>query len=112
LGPLDRYGVATYDLEYIKALLSRERYHITKKAQKGATSLGYASDVDIIERVLKVLPTEIHKTMPAEKGPPGTMQDVYNSVDEEGQRIYIKLQISAFGDSVIVSFKPWGQDGP
>jgi hypothetical protein len=106
LGPLDKYGVATHDLEYIKALLASDKYFITNSAHKGAASLGYTTEEDIVERILNVTSHQIHKTMPAKKAPPGTMQDVYYCPEGNGTEIYLKLQISPFGDSVVVSFKP------
>ncbi|RLB76523.1 MAG: hypothetical protein DRH06_05765 [Deltaproteobacteria bacterium] len=106
LGSLDKYGVATHDLEYIKALLASGKYFITVDAHKGATRLGYTTEENIIERILNVIPNQIYKTMPAQKAPLGTMQDVYHCPEEDGTEIYLKLQISHFGDSVVVSFKP------
>ncbi|MDT8421562.1 MAG: type II toxin-antitoxin system MqsR family toxin [Desulfuromonadales bacterium] len=105
MSPQEQYGVATHDLEYIKALLARGRYLVTVGAQKGAVGLGYTTEEDIIERILSVTPNQIYKTMPAHKAPPGTMQDVYHCPEGDGTEIYLKLQISPIGDSVVISFK-------
>jgi hypothetical protein len=80
-----------HELEYIKALMARGRFIVTRSARRDAVGLGYATEVEIVERVLKVLEPEIHKTMPAEKSK-NQWQDVYKSHEEDGSSLYISCR--------------------
>jgi hypothetical protein len=99
-----RYGVATYDLYEIQALLRDPcKRFITRGCRKNAVSLGFSDDEDIIKRILKLTPTEIYKTMTSNRIP-GLWQDVYHS--PEGTIVlYIKLQKSFNGQGVVIQLK-------
>lgn len=100
----EEYGVATYDLSLIKDLLKSPKTRIiTGEANRNASSLGYLNPEDIINRALEVEPTDIYKTMPAQKFP-GIMQDVYRSITQK-DRLYIKFQLSKDKKAVLIQFK-------
>lgn len=101
---MDKYGQAHYDLEEIKGLLDDPRNRIiTRSSRRGAVSLGYASDDDMVFVVKKLKKSDIFKTMQA-RNAPGLWQDVYHTNDKDVD-LYIKLQKSACGKGVIISFK-------
>lgn len=104
MGSSDKYGESFYDLDHIKALLARGKAVVTRRARQGAVSLGYASEEEIIERVLQLRSEEIYKTMPSEQQA-NTWQDVYHSAESTGKVIYIKIQVSKYVEGVIISFK-------
>lgn len=61
-------------------------------------------DEDIIDCVTACVgDSHFYKTMPAERAP-GLMQDVYK-IRYEGERVYLKLQISKSGHAVVIAFK-------
>ena len=93
-----------YSLEEIKALLKNPDTRIvTRRDRKEAADLGYPDDDAMVERVMKVTLDEFKKQMESELIP-GTWQDVYNSPEPSGIKLYIKLQIRD-GAGVIISFK-------
>lgn len=96
----------TYDLEEIQERLKKEETrHVTRLARKEAVSLGYADDEEMVRAVLKIVPSDFFKTMPAEKSV--IMQDVYRYYDKSKKLyLYIKLQISWHEKKgVIIDFK-------
>ncbi len=99
----DRFGVATYDLDKAKELIELGRLRVTEHAFSDAVKLGYASEEEIGDRILKLRKTEIYKTMPAKKCP-GMWQDVYRT-DDDGIMIYIKIQINNNIQTIVVSFE-------
>jgi len=77
----------SYDLEEIKELLKKEETrYITRLARKEAVSLGYADDEEMVREVLKIVPSDFFKTMPAEKSI--IMQDVYRYYDKS-KKLYL-----------------------
>lgn len=96
--------VPSYDLEELKELLKKEESRIImQRDRREAVRLGYADDEEMVNRVLKLAPSEFYKTMPSEKFQ-NLMQDVYYTHDTS-RTLYIKLQISFNGKGVIISFK-------
>lgn len=96
----------SYNLVKLQELLKKEETRaITKSARQGAVSLGYADDEEMVRTVLKIVPSEFHKTMPAYENV--LMQDAYRTYDKKRKlNIYIKLQLSFSGKKcVIISFK-------
>lgn len=96
----------TYNLAEIQKLLEKEETrHITRLARKEAVSLRYADDEEMVRAVLKIVPSDFFKTMPAEKSV--IMQDVYRYYDKSKNiHLYIKLQISWHEHKgVIIDFK-------
>lgn len=93
-----------YSLEEIRRLLKNpDTRIITRRDRREAAALGYADDDEMVGRVLQVTLDEFKKKMEAEEMP-GYWQDVYNSVEPDGSKLYIKLQIRE-GSGVIISFK-------
>jgi len=101
---LDIYGRPTYSLSSVKQRIKDPSTRIvTRAALRNAVSLGYASDDDIVQRVLNLHEAEIHKTM--ESNTHNLWQDVYITQDGN-QKIYIKLQLSPDkSKGVIIQFK-------
>jgi hypothetical protein len=58
---------------------------------------------DIVDCVLALTPDDFYKTMPSEKRQ-DLFQDVYKP-KYGGERLYVKLQGSTDGNTVIISFK-------
>ncbi len=103
----DIYGKAHYNLEEIKELLKVSGTRvITDSSMTTAVGLGYSSRGDVVQRVLKVKPSDIYKNMASDKVP-GLRQDVYKST-EDGNTLYIKVQKSKTGKGIVISFKTWG----
>lgn len=93
----------SYPLEQIKQLVRQRSFRITETALQGAAMMNFL-DEDIIDCVMTYLgDSHFYKTMPAERVP-GLMQDVYK-IRYEGERVYLKLQISESGHAVVVAFK-------
>ncbi|WP_041245331.1 type II toxin-antitoxin system MqsR family toxin [Geotalea uraniireducens] len=93
-----------YSLEKIKRLLrNSDTRIITRRDRQEAAALGYADDDEMVDRVSQVTLDEFKKKMPSEDMP-GYWQDVYNSIEPDGTKIYIKLQIRE-ESGVIISFK-------
>lgn len=102
---MQHYSKSHYNLEELKKLLKEEETRIiTRTAVKNARELGYISEEEIINEVLKLRKTDIYKTMTC-YGDHTLWQDVYKRVNENNQKLYIKLQKSKDGKSVIISFK-------
>ena len=100
----EAFGVATYNLALIKTLLQSPATRIiTGEANRNASSLGYLSIDEIIQRALLVETTDIYKTMPS-KNNPGTMQDVYRSATRRDS-LYIKFQLTTDHKAVLIQFK-------
>ena len=96
----------SYNLAKLQELLKREESRvITKSARQAAVSLGYADDEDMVRMVLRLIPLDFYKTMPADKSV--LMQDVYHTYDKsKNLHLYIKLQLSFSGkNGIIISFK-------
>ena len=92
-----------YDLERIKTLIRQQNFRITVSAMQSAHIIGF-SEADICDCIVDHLnESHFYKSMPAEKFPE-LWQDVYKIFYRE-TRIYLKLQISYTGRSVIISFK-------
>lgn len=72
-------------------------------ARQYASTLGFLFDREIIKRVCQLKESEFQKTMNATKMA-GFKQDVYLT-QERGAQLYIKLQKSADGKAVVISFK-------
>jgi len=101
---LDRIGVAHYDLNEIKELLkSPDTRIITRSSRIEAVRIGYASELDMVNRIQILNVNEIYKTMESNKCP-GLWQDVYRTSDGAID-LYIKIQISQDGKGVIIQFK-------
>ena len=65
--------------------------------------MGFYED-DICDCILNFLAeTYFYKSMPSENCP-GLWQDVYK-INYQGTRVYLKLQISFAGRTVVISFK-------
>lgn len=93
----------TYRLEQVKQLFQQNSFRITETALQGAAMMDFL-DEDIIDCVTICLgDRHFYKTMPAERVP-GLMQDVYKIL-YEGERVYLKLQISKSGHAVVIAFK-------
>jgi hypothetical protein len=99
-----KFGAATYDLYEIQTLLrDPEKRIITRGCRRNAVSLGYSDDQDIVNRILRLTPVEIYKTMES-NNIPGLWQDVYHS--PEGPIIlYVKLQKGHNGQGVVIQLK-------
>lgn len=95
-----------YDLKKIKSLLcSEDTRIITDLSRDGAVLLGYMDDEDMISVIEILTNANFYKSMTSNFNPK-IWQDVYNTVDEEGRKLYIKLQISLDGQkAVLVQFK-------
>lgn len=95
-----------YSLEEIKNLLRDPNTRIIRRRDRSvAASLGYADDDEMVERIIRLHPSEFYKKMEAENAEAkGLWQDVYKSDEGNGTGLYIKLQIAA-GAGVVISFK-------
>jgi hypothetical protein len=93
----------SYPLKQIKQHIQQRNFRITETALQGAAMMAFL-DEDIIDCVTTCLAdSHFYKTMPAERVP-GLMQDVYK-IRYEGERVYLKLQISKSGHAVVIAFK-------
>jgi hypothetical protein len=99
---MTRRRLATYLLADVQDAVRRGSYWITRTASRGAMSL-HLDEADIRECVLGLRSADFYKTMPSERLP-GLHQDVYR-IHYLGMAIYVKVQMSLEGESVIVSFK-------
>lgn len=80
----------SYDLHAILELVGYREYETTGEAEIGMEDLGVSAD-DLEACILGLTPSDLHKTMPAEKRPQ-FMQDVYRA-RHAGVLIYVKLQL-------------------
>ena len=93
----------SYPLLQIRQLFQQRSFRITETALQGAMMMNLL-DEDIIDCITTCLnDSHFYKTMPAERVP-GLMQDVYK-IRYEGERVYLKLQISKSGHAVVIAFK-------
>jgi len=92
-----------YDLDTLKHLIKDPGNRImTVRAQKDASQLGLFEE-DIVECCLSLTRADFYKSMTTRLDS-SLWQDVYKTI-YEGNRIYLKLQIDADGQAVIISFK-------
>ena len=100
----NRLRVAHYDLYEIKELLKSPNTRIiTRRSRQEAVRLGYASDLDMVNRIQLLNVNELYKTMKSVKCP-GLWQDVYRTSDGSVE-LYIKIQKSFDDKGVIIQFK-------
>ena len=94
-----------YDIKKLKKFFARESTRmITKTAQKGAASLGYMDEEDIIEVINKLFAQHFYKSMTTYQNSQ-VWQDVYKFKDNE-KKLYIKLQLSLDNSkTVLIQFK-------
>lgn len=91
-----------YSLPVLQGAVRRGAYWITYSAARGAADL-YLDETDIVDCVLLLREQDFFKSMSSEQRV-GLFQDVYRS-RFQGFRIYVKLQSSGAGHTVIVSLK-------
>ena len=92
-----------YDLAKIKKLISEGNYKITVSALQSAHMMGFDEE-DMRDCILSFLnETHFYKAMPSERFPE-LWQDVYK-INYLERLVYLKLQISRTGLSVVISFK-------
>jgi hypothetical protein len=94
--------IPMYALADIQGALRDGRYRITRSALEGASGL-CLGEADVRECVLGLHQTDFYKSMPSVQRP-GLFQDVYRC-RYAGFSIYTKLQLSAVGHAVVISFK-------
>lgn len=93
----------SYPLQQIRQLFQQRKFRITETALQGAALMNFL-DEDIVECVTTCLgESHFYKTMLAERVS-GLMQDVYK-IRYEGERVYLKLQVSKSGHAVVIAFK-------
>lgn len=93
------FGKATYDLDELKKFIDQGNFDVTGNCRREYSRLDYSEDT-VLEIIGKLEPTDIYKTMPAEKIP-DLMQDVYHIKHKEDD-LYIKLQKSSCGKKCII----------
>lgn len=82
-----------YGLKKLQKFFSSKATRIiTKTAQKGAVSIGYMNETDIVGVINKLCPQHFYKSMTTHQSSQ-LWQDVYKFKDVENN-IYIKLQLS------------------
>jgi motility quorum-sensing regulator / GCU-specific mRNA interferase toxin len=91
-----------HDLGKLKGLFRRARTRvITATARKGAVAMGYM-DVEAMQGVIERLsPAHFHKSMTTYRDS-RIWQDVYRFRDDDGRRVYIKLQLSFDGKKAVL----------
>lgn len=94
----------TYELSRIQAIVRHDasELNVTRTAAATAREILCGSE-DIIECVLSLTAAHFYKTMPADKKP-DRYQDVYK-VRFHGYAVYLKLQLTARDEVVVISFK-------
>jgi hypothetical protein len=92
----------TYPLEDLQEAIRDGDYAITGTAFRGAAQL-YLDEEDIRSCVGDLKSGDFYKTMPSNTVP-GLMQDVYKC-RYHGFALYLKLQRSHGGTTVVISFK-------
>jgi hypothetical protein len=95
-------GTPTYPLEGIQTAARDGRYVVTRRAAGDAASFLFDED-DIRQCVLGLAHRDFYKTM-ASRRIKGLWQDVYRC-RYLGIAIYTKLQMTADGRAVVISFK-------
>jgi len=91
-----------YGLDEVKRLVACGAFAITRSAAAGASAL-YLDESDIVECVASLEERDFYKSMPSHWDS-ALFQDVYKR-PFQGFRLYVKVQISAGGRAVVVSFK-------
>ena len=91
-----------YTLVGIQRLVRERQYRITVAARRGASAL-YLDESDVLDAVLGLRESHFYKSMQS-RTISGLFQDVYRC-RYQSRAIYVKLQISRAGDTVIISFK-------
>lgn len=91
-----------YALRTLQEAVRRGAYWITRSAGRGAAEL-YLDESDIVECVQDLTHEDFFKSMPSEQRV-GSFQDVYRG-RYRGFAVYVKLQLSGAGHTVVVSFK-------
>ena len=86
----------------LQRLVAEGAYQITRSAAEGAQEIGF-DESDVTECVLSLDRRAFYKTMPALRRP-DRFQDVYRC-RYLGCHLYLKLQISAATQAVVISFK-------
>ena len=86
----------------MQARMEIRQYRIERLAAHGAMALGFDED-DIRDCVLSLTPDDFHKSMES-RSRPGSWQDVYKPVYEE-VGVYLKLQMGAPSDTIVIQFK-------
>jgi motility quorum-sensing regulator/GCU-specific mRNA interferase toxin len=92
----------TYDLAELQRLVREGAYMVTMAAVRGAAALSFDGE-DVRACVLGLTRRDLYKTMPA-TDVPGLWQDVYRPV-YLGVPLYVKLQLSRRGKTVVIQFK-------
>jgi len=92
----------SYPLEEIQAAVRHGRYLVTRRAAGDAAGLYFDED-DVKQCVLELLDEDFYKSM-ASRRIPGRWQDVYRR-RYLGVAIYLKVQMTADGRAVVISFK-------
>ncbi|HET6762321.1 MAG TPA: type II toxin-antitoxin system MqsR family toxin [Longimicrobiaceae bacterium] len=94
--------IPTYPLGELQRLVLAGQYVVTYTALSGAAELEMDAG-DIREAVLGLTVADFYKTMEAE-AIAGRWQDVYRPM-YEGVWLYVKLQLSRDGRTVVIQFK-------
>lgn len=91
-----------YELQKIKKFFSRSVTRvITKIARKGAVSLGYMDEEDILIVIGRLGSDHFYKSMTSYLNHK-IWQDVYRYRDDDDNDIYIKLQLSEDGKMAVL----------
>jgi motility quorum-sensing regulator / GCU-specific mRNA interferase toxin len=90
-----------YVLSVLKELFRNEKTrHITKLAHKGAVTMGYMDDDDMLTVISRLCSEHFYKSMTMYENHK-VWQDVYRYQDGE-KALYIKLQLSVDGQKAIL----------
>ena len=92
----------TYSLADLQRRAASGAYVVTRSAYAGAGLLGF-DESDVLRCLLGMTPGDFYKTMESVERP-GLWQDVYRPV-YSGEELYVKLQLSLVGRTVVISFK-------
>ncbi|MBI2340596.1 MAG: type II toxin-antitoxin system MqsR family toxin [Deltaproteobacteria bacterium] len=92
-----------YSLAKIKSLIQRGLYRISNAAFYGARLLGLNDEEAVVNVIVKLQGKDFYKSMESHRFS-GTWQDVYRPLIS-GRMAYVKLQISAEKEAVIIQFK-------
>jgi len=91
-----------YDLTIIKRFFgSISTRLITQEARKGAVSVGYMDEDDILSAVKRLCSDHFYKSMTSYRSH-RIWQDVYRYRDDNDIPLYIKLQLSQDGGKAIL----------
>ena len=95
-----------YDLKKVKSLLcSEQTREVTRTSREGAVSLGYMDVEDMVSIIETLTRRHFYKSMTSQHNT-SLWQDVYKIMDDPGNEIYIKLQLSPDKKkAVIIQFK-------